>query len=47
MSAEAGAEKLYYPQTQFFCSPYWGYPRVGSVLAADMKPSPLMLKLEA
>jgi hypothetical protein len=41
------AEKLYYPQTQFFSSPYWGYPRVGSVLAAGMKPSPLMLKLDS
>lgn len=38
------AEKLHYPQTQFFSSPYWGHPRVGSILAGGTKAVPLKLK---
>jgi hypothetical protein len=41
------AEKLHYPQTQFFSSPYWGHPRVGSILAGGTKAVPLKLKLDA
>lgn len=37
------AEKLHYPQTQFFSSPYWGHPRVGSILAGGTKAVPLKL----
>jgi hypothetical protein len=41
------AEKLHYPQTQFFSSPYWGHPRVGSILAGGTKAVPLKLKLDS
>ena len=39
------AEKLHYPQTQFFSSPYWGHPRVGSILAGGTKAVPLKLQI--
>lgn len=38
------AEKLHYPQTQFFSSPYWGHSRVGSILAGGTKAVPLKLQ---
>ncbi len=41
------AEKLHYPQTQFFSSPYWGHPRIGSILAGGTKAVSLKLKLES
>ena len=39
------APKLYYPQSQFFGKPYWGYPRVGFTLAEGKRPVPLRLRL--
>lgn len=29
------AENLYYPQSQFFSKPNWGYPQSGSILAGE------------
>jgi hypothetical protein len=41
------AEKLHYPQTQFFSSPYWGHPRVGAILAGGTKKVALKLNLNS
>lgn len=40
------AEKLYYPQTEFFSSPYWGHPRSGVILAEGSRAQPLKLRLD-
>lgn len=40
------AEKLYYPQTQFFSSPHWGHPRIGVILAEGSRAMPLKLRLD-
>lgn len=40
------AANLYYPQTQFFSSPYWGHPRSGSILAEGKRSTQLKLKVE-
>jgi hypothetical protein len=34
---------LYYPQSQFFSSPYWGHPRSGVVLEGGNKARPIKL----
>lgn len=39
------AASLYYPQAQFFSSPYWGFPRVGVTLEGGKKAVPLRLKI--
>jgi hypothetical protein len=39
------APSLFYPQTQFFSSPYWGYPRSGVILEQGSKAVPLKLRL--
>jgi hypothetical protein len=41
------AASLYYPQTQFFSSPHWGFPQSGRILAGGNKAMPLKLRLEA
>src|SRR5258708_5681850 len=40
------AVNLYYPQTQFFSAPYWGYPHSGFILAEGKKAVPLKLFVE-
>ncbi|MDR3402651.1 MAG: NPCBM/NEW2 domain-containing protein [Chthoniobacter sp.] len=40
------AVNLYYPQTQFFSTPNWGYPHTGVVLAEGKKAVPLKLSVE-
>lgn len=40
------AVNLYYPQTQFFSSPYWGYPRSGVVLEGGTKSVPIRLQIQ-
>jgi len=40
------AASLYYPQTQFFSSPHWGFPQSGRILAGGNKAMPLMLRIE-
>lgn len=40
------AAHLYFPQTQFFSSPYWGYPRSGLTLAEGKWSRPLKLRME-
>lgn len=40
------AANLYFPQTQFFSSPYWGYPRSGSILAEGKRATPLKLRVD-
>lgn len=40
------AESLYYPQSQFFSSPFWGYPSSGFALAEGKNPVPLKLRME-
>lgn len=37
------AAQLYFPQTQFFSSPYWGHPRSGLILADGKRSMPLKL----
>ncbi len=37
---------LYYPQSQFFSSPYWGCPRSGVVLVEGKRPQSLQLTVE-
>ena len=39
------AVHLYYPQTHFFSSPYWGHARVGVVLEEGKKAVPIRLRL--
>ncbi|MEZ0388830.1 MAG: NPCBM/NEW2 domain-containing protein, partial [Verrucomicrobium sp.] len=39
------AVNLYYPQSQFFSSPYWGCPRSGFTMKKGTQPVPLKLKL--
>lgn len=39
------AASLYYPQSEFFSSPYWGHPRSGDILVGG-KSTPLKLLLE-
>lgn len=41
------AASLYYPQTQFFSSPHWGFPQSGRILAGGNKAMPLKLHLES
>lgn len=41
------AASLYFPQSQFFSSPYFGPPRVGSVLAGGKSRASLQLKVGA
>lgn len=40
------ATSLYYPQTQFFSSPYWGHPRTGVTLEGGKRSVPLVLQVE-
>jgi len=40
------AVNLYFPQTQFFSSPNWGYPHTGVVLAEGKKAVPITLRVE-
>jgi hypothetical protein len=40
------AVNLYYPQTHFFSSPYWGHACSGFTLEGGTKPTPLKLKLQ-
>lgn len=40
------AESLYYLQSQFFSSPFWGYPSSGFALEAGKTPVPLKLRVE-
>jgi hypothetical protein len=40
------AASLYYPQSEFFSAPHWGYPRRGLILAGGKKAVPLKLRLE-
>lgn len=40
------AVNLYYPQTQFFSTPYWGFPHSGGVLAEGTKAIPLKLRVQ-
>jgi hypothetical protein len=40
------AEKLYFPQSQFFSSPHWGHPRIGVILAEGSRAMPLKLLLD-
>ena len=40
------AVNLYYPQTHFFSSPYWGHARVGSVLEGGTKAAPIKLRIQ-
>lgn len=40
------AVNLYYPQTQFFSAPYWGFPHSGVVLAEGTKAVPLKLRVQ-
>jgi hypothetical protein len=39
------AVNLYYPQSHFFGSPYWGHARVGTVLEGGTKAVPLRLRI--
>jgi len=39
------AASLYYPQSQFFSSPYWGHPSSGFTLEGGTKPVPLRLRV--
>jgi hypothetical protein len=39
------AVHLYYPQSHFFSSPYWGHARVGSTLEGGTKAVPLKLRV--
>jgi hypothetical protein len=39
------AVNLYFPQTHFFSSPYWGYARTGVALDGGTKPVPLKLRI--
>lgn len=39
------AENLYYPQSQFFSSPFWGCPHSGVTLAGGNKSTPLRLRV--
>ena len=41
------AVHLYYPQTHFFSSPYWGHACSGFTLEGGTKPMPLRLRLQA
>ncbi len=40
------ALSLYYPQTQFFGSPYWGHARSGVALEGGKKAVPIKLRIE-
>lgn len=40
------AENLYFPQKQFFSSPYWGHPRSGVMLEGGKKAVPIVLRVE-
>jgi len=40
------AVHLYYPQTHFFSSPYWGHTRSGVTLEGGLKEVPLKLRLQ-
>jgi hypothetical protein len=40
------AANLYYPQTHFFSSPYWGHACSGFTLEAGTKPTPLRLRMQ-
>jgi hypothetical protein len=40
------AVNLYYPQTHFFSSPYWGHACSGFTLEGGAKPTPLRLRLQ-
>jgi hypothetical protein len=40
------AVNLYYPQTHFFSSPYWGHACSGFTLEGGTKPTPLKLRLQ-
>src|SRR5436190_7350609 len=40
------AVNLYYPQTHFFSSPYWGHACSGFTLEGGTKPTPLKLRLK-
>jgi hypothetical protein len=37
---------LYYPQTHFFSSPYWGHACSGFTLEGGTKPTPLRLRMQ-
>lgn len=39
------AESLYYPQSQFFSKPNWGYPQNGFILAGGDQSMPLKLRV--
>ena len=39
------AASLYYPQSQFFSSPYWGFPHSGFILEGGKKAVPLRLRI--
>ncbi len=41
------AASLYYPQSQFFSSPYYGHPRSGVILAGGNKAVPLRLRTDS
>jgi hypothetical protein len=40
------AVNLYYPQTHFFSSPYWGHACSGFTLEGGTKPTPLRLRVQ-
>ncbi len=40
------AASLYYPQTQFFSAPYWGFPHSGVILKEGKKAVPLKLNVD-
>ncbi len=39
------AVNLYFPQSEFFSTPYWGHPRTGVVLEGGTKEMPLKLRI--
>jgi hypothetical protein len=41
------APSLYYPQSEFFSAPNWGYPHSGVILAGGNQAMPLRLRLES
>ncbi len=41
------AVNLYYPQTHFFSSPFWGHARTGVVLEGGTKAVPIKLRIQA